>query len=415
MKQKKIPVKQLMEETAQAMERAGYSKRTFWASTYKHFRTIEMRHLEAEKEFYDPHLTERYLEERTQHYTSGIIRKGTLREIKKALRYLCNYYEYGYILPPDPKKRTQYIPNKDNRIILERFLASREFSSEKAKKDFSWAVRKYMCYFEGNGIDSLENVTAGDVQTFIQETSAATSGGTMHDLMCYLRQFQLFLRDTEDISAPGFADLMSFTVIRETHIQDYITDEELTGILNAIDTNTEQGKRDKAIFVLASLTGLRGCDVIHMKLSDIDWRRGEIRIRQRKTGRDLALPLMPAAGNAVQEYILTARPAIDSEILFLSVMPPYRPIKDAAHLTDLIKKYQKKAGIVRTCRDGKGFHGLRRRLAHNMITTGTPVTTIAQVLGHTDMTSVEKYLSFDDKNLKECALDFSGIPLKGGA
>lgn len=414
LKHDKIMVKTLIEETTAAMERAGFSRQSLWGCIYGRFRTIQKLHDEAGKEYFDPGIVDEYLQRQRNRYENGEIGKYTFYAAKSIIRYLCGYYEKGYIIPPRSAMRMRYIPNDNNRKVLEQFLSSREFESEKARNDFSWAVRKYMCYFEQKGIHSLADVTIADVQTFIKETAEQTTGGTMHDLMCYLRQFHLFLRETNIVSVPDCVDLMSFTVVRESRIQDYITDEELDGILGAIEVDTDQGLRDRALFILASETGLRGCDVIRLQLSDIDWRRGEIRVQQKKTGRDLALPLMPASGDAIKEYILNARPNIDSDILFLSVSPPYRPIKDAAHLTDLIKKYQKKAGIVRSAQDGKGFHGLRRRLAYNMVTTGTPITTIAQVLGHANMNTVEKYLSFDEENLKECALDFSGITMKGG-
>lgn len=59
--------------------------------------------------------------------------------------------------------------------------------------------------------------------------------------------------------------------------------------------------------------------------------------------------------------------------------------------------------------DGKGFHSLRRAVGRNMVTSGVPVNTVNQVLGHTAMNSAKKYISLDSKNLKECALDFTGI------
>ena len=60
------------------------------------------------------------------------------------------------------------------------------------------------------------------------------------------------------------------------------------------------------------------------------------------------------------------------------------------------------------------FHGLRRRLAKKLLVTGTPLTTITQILGHDDPKSARQYLSLDTRNLKECALDFKGIPLERG-
>ena len=78
----------------------------------------------------------------------------------------------------------------------------------------------------------------------------------------------------------------------------------------------------------------------------------------------------------------------------------------------MFKRYQRRAGITRQALDGKGFHGLRRRLAKKLLVSGTPTTSIAQILGHDDVYSVRQYLSLDTSNLKECALDLSGISVR---
>ena len=65
--------------------------------------------------------------------------------------------------------------------------------------------------------------------------------------------------------------------------------------------------------------------------------------------------------------------------------------------------------LQRVAFDGKGFHSLRRAVGKNMITSGVPVTTVAQVLGHNGTSSINKYIALDSVHLKECALDFSGI------
>ena len=77
-------------------------------------------------------------------------------------------------------------------------------------------------------------------------------------------------------------------------------------------------------------------------------------------------------------------------------------------------KYQQKAGIERRPFDGKGFHSLRRMLAKDMTVAGIPVTTTAQILGHSNLNTVKQYISLDTVHLKECALDFRGIEVAGG-
>ncbi|GHU81542.1 hypothetical protein FACS1894191_8500 [Clostridia bacterium] len=50
-----------------------------------------------------------------------------------------------------------------------------------------------------------------------------------------------------------------------------------------------------------------------------------------------------------------------------------------------------------------------------MTVAGVPVTTVAQILGHKNLNTAKQYISLDTVHLKECALDFQGIELTGGA
>ena len=77
----------------------------------------------------------------------------------------------------------------------------------------------------------------------------------------------------------------------------------------------------------------------------------------------------------------------------------------------MFKDYERRAGIERHPFDGKGFHGLRRRLAKKLLVSGSSLAMVAQVLGQEDIQSALQYLALDTGNLKECALSFNGIPV----
>ena len=168
-----------------------------------------------------------------------------------------------------------------------------------------------------------------------------------------------------------------------------------------------------AIILLAVTTGIRACDVIRLKLTDIDWRKGEISFSQDKTDKMVSLPLLPEAGEALKQYILNFRPAVsECKEVFLRCSPPKTAIANATSIADMLILYQQKAGVERKPFDGKGFHGLRRHLAKNLLDTGTPPETIAQILGHSQVQSVQQYLVLNTKQLKNCAIDFSGIKVE---
>ena len=100
-------------------------------------------------------------------------------------------------------------------------------------------------------------------------------------------------------------------------VQSYVTDEELNKIFSVIDRATVMGKRDYAMILLSATTGMRAVDIIHLKLTDIAWRKGEIRIIQKKTKHEAIMPLVKTAADALEDYILNGRPDSEYTEIFL--------------------------------------------------------------------------------------------------
>ena len=122
-----------------------------------------------------------------------------------------------------------------------------------------------------------------------------------------LKRFFAFL------NAAGLSDvridgLLAHAAPRRVRALPCFTREETGRLIEGIDTGTPCGKRDYAMVVLAVSTGLRCCDIVALRLDEIDWRRDEIRLVQAKTSRPLVLPL-PAAGRQRRRGVDLARPA----------------------------------------------------------------------------------------------------------
>jgi integrase len=157
--------------------------------------------------------------------------------------------------------------------------------------------------------------------------------------------------------------------------------------------------------MLGTALGLRACDIINLRIGDIDWVNGEIKFIQAKTTETAVLPLTKSVGEALQDYILNARPDVASNHVFIRINAPLEPIKAAVTIGEIYSNCRKAAGLP----INKRFHTLRRTLGTSMVTSGVPVTTVAQVLGHTDIDSTKKYIALDSAQLKLCALSFDGI------
>ena len=82
---------------------------------------------------------------------------------------------------------------------------------------------------------------------------------------------------------------------------------DVAGLLSSCEKQPA-GLRDFAILTLLARLGLRSCEVAGLELDDIDWRRGELRVRGKGRGGD-PLPLLNEAGEAVACYLHDGRPA----------------------------------------------------------------------------------------------------------
>lgn len=410
MNHQSLPIADMVAPIMEILETFGYDRRTLWGNMYPDFMFIVRFYRKQNVTLYNPEITKGYVQSMYNRYKNKEICRSHYVKLRKAASRMDEFYLTGTLQWSCNKRESKFQLNEEYTRLLDAFLASRDFHRN-TKWDFAWAVRRYLSYFQQKGISSLENATVNDVRQFIIDTAASVSDGSLHNLLCYLRQFHLFLRESAE-PAPDCVALLSYHVPRKMPVRSYVTDDELRRIMEQIDTGTSKGKRDKAIISLGATTGLRAVDIVHLKLSDIDWYRGEIHVVQSKTGGMLSLPILPETGEAIKDYILNERPDSDCQEVFLREKAPFQAMFDGVAIGYIFDQYAKKAGIERHAFDGKGFHGLRRRLARNMLLTGTPVTTIAQVLGHENMETAKQYLSLDSQNLKECALSFSGIPLE---
>jgi len=222
-----------------------------------------------------------------------------------------------------------------------------------------------------------------------------------------LKKFHLYAFET-GLTSNSYQDVLSFTVPPEHRIQKPAQADDVATVLSLIDRDTPKGKRDYAMILLAAVLGLRSIDIATLCLDEINWAAGEIVLKQTKTGKWLALPLTVDVGTAIQDYILNARPKTEEPYVFLRMKSPATQIGRSVPYTAL-KTYVTKAGLPQM-----QFHGLRRMLGTNLVVEGVPVTTVAQILGHSSIEPTKQYVSLDSPRLKECALGLSGLPPYGG-
>ena len=223
-----------------------------------------------------------------------------------------------------------------------------------------------------------------------------------------LKRFFAFLNAAglSDVRVDG---LLAHAAPQRVRALPCFTREETGRLLEGIETGTPCGKRDYAMVVLADSTGLRGCDIVALRLDEIDWRRDEIRLVQAKTSKPLVLPLLPLAGNAVAEWILHGRPDCGAPEVFVRLKPPRVKLGNSTGST-LMRRRLARAGIDHAAGDGKSFHALRRTTGTRLIESGAGLPLAAQILGHARINSSRRYFALASEQIRQCRLPLEDFP-----
>jgi site-specific recombinase XerD len=184
--------------------------------------------------------------------------------------------------------------------------------------------------------------------------------------------------------------------------------EEIRKMDASIEKTSRIGKRDYAIFLIASRLGLRASDICQLQFRNLDWDRNVINFLQCKTKKEIELPLLAVIGEAIIDYIQNGRPKSDNKTIFLTAKAPYTPIS-VPGLSSIVSSIIYKAGIETKDRH-HGAHCLRHSLATQLLELGTTLPVISETLGHSNSQTTMIYLGVDVNGLLRCSLNVPPIP-----
>ena len=82
-----------------------------------------------------------------------------------------------------------------------------------------------------------------------------------------------------------------------------VPEEAVARRLAGVDLEEPPGRRDTAIIGLLATYGARGAQIRKLRLSDLDWEAGRVRVGACKRGKEVVLPLTAEAGNRLPEGV----------------------------------------------------------------------------------------------------------------
>jgi site-specific recombinase XerD len=247
--------------------------------------------------------------------------------------------------------------------------------------------------------DDPERWEPAAIRSFFLDRASHCGNGTVEKLTTSLRAFLRYLA-VEGRCRAGLADVVpGYAHWRLADLPRYLATEQVNRLIAACDGEVIARRRDRAIVLLLARLGLRAGDVAQLRLDDVEWETGSLRVSG-KSRYEVRLPLPQDVGDAIAAY-LTCRPSTcPSDHVFLRNIAPFRPFRKGDGISSLVKRLMQRAGIVAPV---KGAHVLRHTAATEMLRHGVPLEKIGLVLRHRGIDTTAYYAKADVTLLKQIA------------
>jgi integrase/recombinase XerD len=175
-----------------------------------------------------------------------------------------------------------------------------------------------------------------------------------------------------------------------------LSEAQVRRLLDAPDSFTAIGKRDRAILELLYGTAIRVTECASVELRDLDRARGTLFVRQGKGKKDRVVPVAGQAAAALALYLEDARAehvrAARQQTLFLSV---HGARLTSGAIQSMLRQHAKSAGLTTKVSP----HTLRHCCATHLLQNGADVRHVQKLLGHASLQSTAVYTRVFPKDL----------------
>ncbi len=282
-------------------------------------------------------------------------------------------------------------------LILEKSL------SENTVRGYLADVEKFLDFLEQN-LDTppaIQDLNKENVRAFNYYISDLLSPQSQARILSALRSFFSFLILEQRLDTNPADWLDSPKLSRK--IPEVLSTDEIDRLIAAIDLSKPEGERNKAMIELMYACGLRVSETVNLKLGDLFFREGFIRIWG-KGGKNRFVPMETYTMNILKNYIEFSRPETrpkkgHENYVFLN----RRGQKLTRNMVFLIiKNLAEKAGIQKNISP----HTLRHSFATHLLDNGADLRSIQILLGHENISTTEIYLHTGQKQIMEAMKKF---------
>ena len=249
-----------------------------------------------------------------------------------------------------------------------------------------WAAEKKL---------TLPAIAEADIAAYLRDFSIRSKATSQRRLLATLRRFYRWLLATNRITQDPTLKLSAPP--RPQRFPKTLSEAQVEALLNAPETHSPLGLRDRALIEVLYATGLRVSELINLKIFEVSLTDGVVRVMG-KGDKERLVPLGEIAQDWLIRYLQEARPTLLKSGTCAEVFISTRGSGITRQMAwQLIKRYALAAGIDR---ERISPHTLRHAFATHLINHGADLRVVQLLLGHSDISTTEIYTHVARERLK---------------
>ncbi len=273
------------------------------------------------------------------------------------------------------------------------FIQNDKKASENTLQSYRRDILQYQKYIEANKINYVK-VDTEEISKYLDYMKElGKKSSTISRSLASIRAFYQYLLRNKKVKKDPTEEIQSPKI--DKRVPTVLSAQEVELLLEQPKSVDLKGIRDKAMLEFAYATGMKVTEIISLNITDVDFGEGLVMC---KTGdKQRNIPLGNLSKEALKDYVENARPILikDDSVTALFVNTNGQRLTRQG-FWKIIKYYKEQAHITKDITP----HVLRHSFATHLLQNGADLKSIQLMLGHSDISSTQVYMQFQDESLQ---------------
>jgi len=310
------------------------------------------------------------------------------------------------IVAPTGGELATFKPSADWEVAVVDWL--KNLDSERTRKAYVDAWRDFFTFTGGKSPDLVSQSDVIDYRFSLKtgvspKTRKPFAQSTVNQRLSALSSFFVFAQG-RGLRADNPVDGVKREAVSPYGRATFLDVEagEDIALIEAIDTSTDQGKRDFALFLLYLTGGFRVSEAVGLKVGDLRRQGRRLFVTYKRKGGEIEeIPVADEAGEALAVYFATRETLTDDSPVFVATDKGRRAAKaigrygeEEKPLTTRAIRYLLDTYATKVFGPGHGLrpHSLRHTAAQALLAEGGSITEVSRLLKHKSMAVTTIYV-----------------------